>query len=247
VQASDLPSITLRCLQDIISEAMASIHCMAPSSAALLQQHKVEESEATCDSPIASALQQPSFSTAHASSSAESAAAAHEVSANGCEVARSSNDNPNPCDKPTARSASTRTSLLLLLGACAAAAIATLVLLMLRPAAFTSTKTATATFAAKEALPIVSQYGRYTATRVAVPMHLNYTPAAAATTATRSVSNAPAGTPKKAAATAAAGKPHALLQPAQAPVNMMLSCPKEWQCRYPEPQLALWLTGELLR
>jgi hypothetical protein len=224
---------------------MASIHCVAPSPAALQQQHKVVESEATCDSPMASALQQTSFSAAQASSSANRAAAAHEVPADSSANAPCA-DNPNPSDKATARSASTRTSLLLLFGACATAAIATLVLLMLRPAAFISTKTAAATFAAKQALPIVSQYGRYTVTHDAAPMSLHYTRAAAALTSTPAVSNAPAGTPKKAAA--AAGEPQALLQPASAPapVNMMLSCPKEWQCRYPQPQLAPWLTGELL-
>jgi hypothetical protein len=227
---------------------MASIHCVAPSPAAVQQQHKVVESEATCDGPVASSLQQASFNAAQASSSAASAAAAHEAPADSSEVACPAN-NPNPSDKPTARGSSSRTALLLLFGACAAAAIATLMLLMLRPATLVSTKTPTAIIAAKEALPIISQYGRYTATRIAVPMPLNRTPTtAAAPAATRAVSNTPVGAPKKAAAAAAAaGKPQGLLQPASAPVNMMLSCPKDWQCRYPERQLAPWLTGEPLR
>jgi hypothetical protein len=224
-------------VQDIIDEAMASIHCVAASPAAEQQQEKVVESEGTCDPLMAASLPTPSGSADSASFGAVSAApAAHETPADSHEDNSTLSDNPNTPDKAPAGSTNRLTPVLVLLfGMLAAPGIIAYLMALMLPSTVVPTpllfvKAPTPAFAAKEALPM-SSYVPYVATVAA--------PTAPVSTA-RAASNKSAASAARAAA--ANGSPAAAA--AAAPVNLMLSCPKEWQCRYPKPQLAPWLAGQ---
>jgi hypothetical protein len=212
-------------LQDIIHEAMASIHCVPTTPSAVQQQAEVEQSEATRDSPTASSQQNPSRIAGIASYDAISAAAARQTPADSSEDTASCTDNPNTTNQSPARSASTCMALLLL-STCVTAAIPFLLLLLVQPASY---------FA-----PIASAPGllaaNTTATLPILPQFAPYSAIAAATTGAGAAA-------KRTEAAAAVNSSQGALQPAAVPVNFMLSCPKEWQCRYPKPQLAPWLAG----
>ncbi|WIA28200.1 hypothetical protein OEZ86_010761 [Tetradesmus obliquus] len=227
-------------LQDIIQEAMASIHCVPASPAAVKQQGQAFESEGTADSHTAASLQTTAGNDKHSSFGEIGAAASYGIpAASSQDTTPTCTDNPNTSSKAPARNNSTFAVLLLLFGACAAAAIAMLLpLLLMRPASIAFTTTPTPAVPAKHALPL-SPYARYTAT-AAVPTF----PVGAARAAAGLSSNSTAAIAARSAANGN-GPQGAAQQPITAPVlvNMMLSCPREWQCRYPKPQLAPWLAG----
>ncbi|WIA08119.1 hypothetical protein OEZ85_007577 [Tetradesmus obliquus] len=225
-------------LQDIIQEAMASIHCVPASPAAVKQQGQAFESEGTTDSHTAASLQTTAGNGKRASSGEFNAAASHGIpAASSQDTTPTCTDNPNTSSKAPARNNSTLAVLLLLFGACAAAAIAMLLpLLLMRPASIAFPNTPTPAVPAKDALPL-SPYARYTATAAVPTFPIGAARAAAGLSSNRTAAIA--------ARSAAKGPQGAEQQPITAPVlvNMMLSCPKEWQCRYSKPQLAPWLAG----
>lgn len=223
---------------------MASIHCVPASPAAVKQQGQAFESEGTADSHTAASLQTTAGNDKHSSFGEIGAAASYGIpAASSQDTTPTCTDNPNTSSKAPARNNSTFAVLLLLFGACAAAAIAMLLpLLLMRPASIAFTTTPTPAVPAKHALPL-SPYARYTAT-AAVPTF----PVGAARAAAGLSSNSTAAIAARSAANGN-GPQGAAQQPITAPVlvNMMLSCPREWQCRYPKPQLAPWLAGKALR